>query len=105
MSEPVTVARSVFDSADDYGNPTYSTTSFTVQCLVGFGSTDEAVSADTNSVSSQVTLYMPAGTVIVDGDVFDMRGDSYVKDGIAQAWASASGVPKGVVVAVSRHDG
>lgn len=105
MSEPVTVTRSVLDVVDDYGNPTYSTTSFTVQCLVGFGSTDEAVSADTNSVSSQVTLYMPAGTVIVDGDIFDIRGDSYVKDGIAQAWASASGVPKGVVVAVRRHDG
>jgi hypothetical protein len=105
MSESVTVTRSVLATSDDYGNPTYTPSTFTVQCLVGFGSTDEAVSADTNSVSSQVTLYMPAGTVIVDGDIFDIRGDSYVKDGIAQAWASTSNVAKGVVVAVRRHDG
>jgi hypothetical protein len=105
MSESVTVTRSVLDVVDDYGNPTYETSTFTVQCLVGFGSTDEAVSAETNSVSSQVTLYMPTGTVIIDGDIFGIRGDSYVKDGIAQAWASASGIPKGVVVAVRSHDG
>jgi hypothetical protein len=105
MSELVTVTRSIVDVDDDYGNPTFTTSTFTVACLVGFGSTSEPALADANPVSSQMTLYMPAGTVIIDGDIFGIRGDLYVKDGTARAWASASGIPKGVVVAVRRHDG
>jgi hypothetical protein len=105
MSELVTVTRSVIDAFDDYGNPTFTTSTFTVACLVGFGSTSEPALADANPVSSQMTLYMPAGTVIIDGDIFGIRGDSYVKDGTAQAWSSKLNVAKGVVVMVRRHDG
>jgi hypothetical protein len=106
MGETVTVTRRTAGSVDDYGNPTYSTTTVTFNnCLVGWGSTDEPALADENPVSTQMTLYMPAGSVIEDGDIFNIRGDMFVKDGFAQQWISMLNVAKGVVVILRRHDG
>jgi hypothetical protein len=106
MGETVTVTRRVAVSFDDYGNPTYSTSTVSFpNCLVGWGSTDEPALADQNPVATQMTLYMPAGSVIEDGDVFTVRGEQFVKDGFAQSWVSMLNVAKGVVVVLRRHDG
>lgn len=106
MGETVTVTRRTAVSTDDYGNPTYSNATVTFdRCLVGWGATDEPARADENAVATQMTLYMPAGSVIHDGDIFTIRGEQFVKDGYAQAWSSMLNVAQGVVVVLRRHDG
>jgi hypothetical protein len=105
MSEPVTVTRSIADDVDDYGNPTFTVSTFVVQCLVGFGPSSEPALADANPVSSQMTLYMPPETVIEDGDIFTIRGDDWVKDGMPRLWVSGLDVAQGLVLSVRRHDG
>lgn len=106
MAETITIIRQTATDQDEYGNPTTETTNITVDgCLVGWGSTSEPALADSDPVTAQLTLYMPAGTVVEDGDEFVIRGDSFVKDGMAQAWSSMLNVSKGVVVMLRRHDG
>lgn len=106
MGETVTIIRRTAGAVDDYGNSSFTTTNVTVNgCLVGWGSTNEPVSAESDPVDSQMTLYMPAGTEIHDGDVFVVRGDQFVKDGMAQAWSSMLNVSKGVVVSLRRRNG
>ncbi len=106
MGETVTIVRRTLGSVDDYGNPTATTSNVTVTgCLVGWGMTNEPALADADPVATQVTLYMPAGTTVQDGDEFIVRGDTFVKDGMAQAWSSMLNVSKGVVVMLRRRDG
>lgn len=106
MGETITVTRRTAGTADEYGNPTYTTQTITFdRCLVGWGSTNEPALADAAPVATQMTLYMPAGSEIHDGDIFNIRGDLFVKDGFAQAWSSMLNVAKGVVVVLRRHDG
>ena len=106
MGETVTIVRRTLGSVDDYGNPTSTTANITVEgCLVGWGTTNEPALADADPVATQMTLYMPAGTSVLDGDAFIVRGDNFVKDGMAQSWSSMLNVSKGVVVMLRRHDG
>jgi hypothetical protein len=106
MGETITVIRRTAGTVDDFGNPTYTTANITfTNCLVGWGTTNEPASADSDAVATQMTLYMPAGSEIHDGDIFNIRGDLFVKDGFAQAWSSMLNVAKGVVVVLRRHDG
>jgi hypothetical protein len=106
MGESVTIVRRTLGSVDDYGNPTATTSNVTVNnCLVGWGSTSEPALTDADPIATSMTLYMPAGTVVHDGDEFVVRGDRFVKDGMAQEWTSMLNVAKGVVVSLRRHDG
>lgn len=106
MSETVTIVRRSLGSVDDYGNPTVTTTTVPLDgCLVGWGSTNEPALADADPVATQMTLYMPAGTQIFEGDEFIVRGETFVKDGMAQEWKSMLNVSKGVVVMLRKHDG
>lgn len=106
MGEIVTVTRRTGSTLDDYGNPTYTTETIDFpNCLVAWGATDEPSNAAENPVSTQVTLYMPPGSEIRNGDVFNVRGDLFVKDGFAQEWISTFSVPQGVVVVLRKHDG
>jgi hypothetical protein len=104
--ESVTIVTPTAGAADGYGNPAITTTTRVVSgVLVGFGATSEPALAGADPIASAMKLYFPAGTVITEGDSFLVRGDAYVKDGIAMAWTSRAGVAKGVVVGVRRHDG
>lgn len=106
MGETVTIIRRTLGAVDDYGNPSFTTADITVTgCLVGWGSTNEPVSAESTPIDTQMTLYMPAGTSVQDEDIFVVRGDQFVKDGFAQAWSSMLNVSKGVVVSLRRRDG
>jgi hypothetical protein len=106
MGETVTIIRRTLGAVDDYGNPTFTTAEVTVAgCLVGWGSTNEPVTAEGSPIDTQMTLYMPAGSTVQDEDIFVVRGDQFVKDGMAQAWSSMLNVSKGVVVSLRRRDG
>lgn len=105
--EQVTVHRRSKTGDDDYGNPVFTRESILfTSVLVGFGSTSEPSIVDGDPVKSGVTLYFPAGSEIVDGDEFEIRGEMWVKDGDPQVWVSPfSGFNAGVVVMVRRSRG
>lgn len=87
--ETITIRRRSETSVDDYGNPTYSTTTITVKdALVAFGSTDEPVDASRDAIDSKITIYLPNGTTIQDGDTFIIRNTNWVQDGQHQSWVS-----------------
>jgi hypothetical protein len=87
--ETVTIRRRSETSVDDFGNPVYSTTTITVKdALVAFGSTDEPVDAERNAIDSKITIYLPNGTTVQDGDIFIIRNTNWVQDGQYQSWVS-----------------
>jgi hypothetical protein len=105
--ETITLRRRSKASTDDYGNPTYTTTTITIKdVLVALQVGSEPVDAERNAVDSQITLYIPNGTPIEDGDVFIIRNTSWVKNGMIQNWVSPfAGLDGGVVVPVRKRDG
>lgn len=106
MGESVVIVRRTLGAVDEYGNPTATVSQITVEnCLVGWGSSSEPALADADPVTTQMTLYMPSETEVLDGDEFIVRGDYFVKNGMAQQWASMLNVSKGVVVGLRRRDG
>ena len=87
--ETITIRRRSETSVDDYGNPTYSLTTITVKdALVAFGSTDEPIDASRDAIDSKITIYLPNGTAIQDGDTFIIRNTNWVQDGQYQSWVS-----------------
>lgn len=83
--ETITIVRRSKASTDDYGNPTYVTTSVTVKdALIAFGATDEPVDAGRNAIDNAITVYLPTGTEIQEGDRFVIRSTQWVKDGDPQ---------------------
>lgn len=88
-NETVTIVRRTENGVDDFGNPTYTTSTTTVRdCLIGFGNSDEPVDAERDAIDARITVYMPEGTVIEPGDVFNVRNTQWVKDGDPAIWQS-----------------
>lgn len=106
--ESITIKRRSAASTDDYGNTTHTTTNITVKdALIGVGGTSEPIDASRDAVDAQVTLYLPNGTLIQDGDIFVIRGSQWVKDGSAMEWISPFGMgfEGGVVVPLRKRNG
>jgi hypothetical protein len=105
-NEPIVIIRRSEDGVDDYGNPTFTTSEILIRDgLFAVGTTNEPIDVERDAVDAAVTLYLPSGTVIEDGDVFEIRGTSWVKDGAAQVWDSPVGLDTGVIVNVRRRVG
>lgn len=106
-SETVTIKRTVDSgTVDKYNMPITTTTSVTVKnCLIAFGSTNEEVNVTRNPEDAQLTIYMPAGTVILDGDIFTIRQTDFVKDGMPAEWISPFPMETGVIVIVRKRHG
>ena len=104
-SEKVIIKREVStETVDDYGNPIVTTSNTTVKnCLVAFGTTSEPIDVNRNPADIQLTLYMPKGTIIKDGDIFIIRETEFVKNGIAADWKSSSTLHSVVVPVRRRH--
>jgi hypothetical protein len=97
--ETITINRRVIGEPDEWGNPTYTTETITVDhVLVAFGSTTEPIDASRSAVDAKMMLYLPMGTVIDDADVFVVRDKTWLKDGLAQEWNSPFGAGFGGVV-------
>ena len=104
--EPIYIHRRVAAGVDDYGNATYSTSEILVRnCLVGFSGSSEPSEVARNPIDARLTLYFPHGTVIEDGDEFEVREKRWVKDGDPEAWPTVAGFEVGVVVNVRRRRG
>lgn len=105
--ESITVKSRSVASTDDYGNPTYTTTSRVVKdALVGIGGTSEPVNAQRDAIEADLTVYLPAGTVILDGDQFVIREAEWERAGEALEWASPFfNFETGVVVPLRRKSG
>jgi hypothetical protein len=105
--ETITIKRRSAAATDDYGNPTYTTTTITVKdVLVALQMGDAPVEVDRRATDSKLTLYLPNGTKIEDGDVFIIRKTSWVRDGQIQEWVSPfAGLEGGTVIAVRKRDG
>lgn len=107
-NETITIKRSNdTGNVDDYGNPIITTQNIVIKnCLIGFGSTDEPIDVNRNPADIQLTLYLPAGTQILTGDIFIIRNTEFIKDGIAQEWFTPFGnLETGVVVGVRKRNG
>lgn len=105
--ETITIKRRSKTATDAYGNPTYSTTVITVKnALIAVGGTSEPVDPSRDAVDATLTIYLPNGTAIQDGDKFIVRGTEWVKDGSAQEWVSPFPMSEaGVVVPLRRRNG
>lgn len=101
------IRRSSAGSVDAYGNPTFSNTTVTIDgVLVANGSTNEPVDASRTPVDASLTVFLPAGSTITDGDILVIRGEEWVKDGDAQEWPQLwAGFTPGVVLNVRRRRG
>jgi len=105
--ETVTILRKTTTGTDSYGLPVETETQIVVpRVLVGFGATEEPVSAFEDPQAQRVTLYFEQGTVIEQRDEFLVRGERFVKDGRQHDWVTPfAGFFPGVVVQVRQHNG
>lgn len=106
-TESVTIVRRTLGVKDEYGLPGKITEHIIIpKVLVGFGPTNQPVSAEANPQVTEVTLYFPNGTQIEPNDEFLIRGELFVKDGRVMDWQSPFiGFDAGVVVNVRQHLG
>jgi hypothetical protein len=106
-NEPIVVIRRSAEEIDEYGNQTYSTSEFLIRdCLFAYTGSSEPVEVAREAVDARLTLYMPPGTEILDGDIFVIRESHWEKDGDSQEWPQLwEGFIPGVVVNVRRRRG
>ena len=105
--ETITIKRRSGNDRDEWGNKTFSVTTIVVKdALIAVGNTSEPIDPARDAIDATLTLYLPNGTVIQDGDRFMIRGSEWVKDGSAQQWVSPfPAFEAGVVVPVRRRNG
>lgn len=105
--ERITIQRRSATATDDYGNASYTSPTIVVKdALIGVSGTSEPVDPARDAVDATLTLYLPNGTQVQDGDVFIIRGSQWVKDGSAQEWLSPFPASEaGVVVPVRKRRG
>ena len=105
--EPIVIHRRSHSGTDQYGNPTYTIEEILVRDgLFAWGTTEEPVEVSGEPLEAKLTLYFPYGTVIEDGDEFEIRETMWVKDGEPNEWQQLwPGFEPGVVVGVRRKSG
>lgn len=105
--EPIYIHRKTESGVDEYGNPTYTVEEILVRdALFAFGSSSEPIDVERDPVDAKLTLYLPYGTVIQDGDEFEIRETMWVKDGDPNEWQKLwPGFAPGVALTVRRRDG
>lgn len=90
--ETVTIERKTFAAVDEYGAETYTTTTTAIKnCLLAFNSTSDVGSLEQQAEQTDVTVYFPHGTIILDDDILIVRDSRWVKDGIGVAWETFQG--------------
>ena len=105
-AQTVTIVRRSEASTDDYGLETYTTTQTDVHgCLVAPAGSSDSVQVNRDPADEALTIYMPAGTASEAGDLYIVAGNTYHRDGRADAWFDPNGWPVGVVVNVKRRLG
>lgn len=103
----VTVTRRTQSGTDAYNNPTYTTTTHTVEnCGVAPRGEGDATDAGRQGVIVGVTLYAPFGANIQADDIITIGGEDFRIEGDPGSWSSPySGVGRVVQVALTRTEG
>lgn len=102
--ESITRIRRSSTSTDSYGQPVYTTTEATLQAFVSARLSGTNFDADQIVVTDGLTIYLPAGTEVLDDDRFSIRGKTYEIDGEAFEWKEGLGSwNPGVVVNLQRE--
>jgi hypothetical protein len=103
-TETVNIIRRTASGVDNYGNPTHTTQTIAVaNCLVAFGGSDSPQDAARDALDASATLYLPPATTVADGDIFQIRGNPWEKDGDAREFQTLNGFEVGVIVNVRRR--
>lgn len=104
--ETIVIHRSSSESVDAYGNPEPGEATLipVANVLVSFETTSEGLEVARDPLDAKLALYMPTGTVIEEGDTFEVRGSMWLKDGLAKNWL-VTGFDAGVVVHVRQRLG
>ncbi len=85
--ETITIKRSTETGVDDYGNPIVSWSTIVVKdALLAVEGSDAPVSADRDAVDAKISVYLPMNVVVLDEDVFVIRGTEWVMAGTSQKW-------------------
>lgn len=105
--ETITIRRRSAVSTDEFGNPTHTTTNVVVKnALIAVSTGEEPADPMRDNVDARLTIYLPNGTKVQDGDIFVIRNSTWIKDGSAAEWISPFvGMAGGVVVPVKRRNG
>lgn len=105
-TESVTIIRQDSSTLDAYGNLSFSTFEVVVDgVLIAYNTSSEPVDINRDPVSAMVTLYLPFGTEIFDGDIFEIAGELWVKNGDPATWPVVNGLVPGVTIGLRRHLG
>lgn len=105
MTEIVTIYRKTEAGVDDYGNPTYTTTTINHRALVAEGTAGTLSEASRTPSNASCSLYMASGTEVLPTDEFEVRGARWLFDGsqdFRQVYVSG---PAGVVVHLRKQRG
>lgn len=105
--EPIIIKRRTQSGEDAHGNPSYTVANVLVrEALIAIGTTSESIDVGRDAVDAEVTLYLPNGTVVLEGDKFLIRDTLWEKAGTPQEWVSPfPGGEGGVVVPLRRRRG
>lgn len=105
--EPIILKRRSVDGTDAYGNPVFETQDIVLRhALIAIGTTSESLDPERDAYDAKVTIYLPRGTEIQEGDRFLIRNSLWEKDGSPQEWISPFPAGSdGVVVPLRRRRG
>jgi hypothetical protein len=105
MGETITITRSTALSTDAFGNPTYTTSTVTVDdVLVGWVSQGTNSEASRTPSDATITLYLTSALVTYPNDLFTVRGSDWLFDG-QQDWTNPYGGVAGTVIHLRQRRG
>lgn len=97
MGETITITRSTALSTDAFGNPTYTTSTVTVDnVLVGWNTQGTNSEASRTPSDATITLYLTKALVTYPNDLFTVRETDWLFDG-QQDWTGLDGSSKTVL--------
>lgn len=89
--ESITQIRQSSSGTDAYGEPIIVTTEITLEAIVAARTGSKTVGAAEITVTSGLTVYLPAGTDVQIDDIFVVRSIRYVLDGEPFDWRDPFG--------------
>ena len=102
--ELITQVRRSSSGTDVHGLPIWVETRTDIHAIVAARSSSLLTEADALTITQGLTLYLPSGTAVDDGDRFEVRGKTYVIDGEAFDWRDGLGYwNPGTVVNLTRE--
>ena len=105
--EPIFIIRkNATGAVDQYGNETATTSEILIRdALFAYNDSSDSNEVNRNPKEAKLTIYLPQGTEVRDGDLFEIRETLWVQDGTPDDWGIVNNFEAGVVITVRRHRG